>query len=136
MSECCGENGGRKVLLYACSGAANVGEVADRACRELQAAGEAGMSCLAGLGGGIEDLIERAREADLNVVVDGCDIDCGRAVFERVGLSNFIQVRVTDLGVEKSKSVRATAEQVADAVSRIREAIELSVPADPQRKDA
>ena len=44
----CGE--GRQVLLYACSGGANVAEVADKAARELMFAGQGTMFCLAGLG--------------------------------------------------------------------------------------
>jgi uncharacterized metal-binding protein len=41
MAECCG--GGTK-LIYACSGAADVGEIADRVARKLRADGVARMS--------------------------------------------------------------------------------------------
>jgi uncharacterized metal-binding protein len=68
-------------------------------------------------------MVDTARAADLNVVFDGCEINCGRLIFEKLGLDNFVQIRVTDLGVDKSQSVRATPEQVADAVAQAREAI-------------
>lgn len=39
----------KKVLVYACSGAANVAEIADHVARQLTAEGLGQMFCLAGL---------------------------------------------------------------------------------------
>ena len=46
MADCCCSTGTRKktVLLYACSGGANVAEGADRAARELMFAGQGSMA--------------------------------------------------------------------------------------------
>ncbi len=74
-SGCCGGTEKKNVLLYACSGGANVAEVADRAAREVMFAGCGAMFCLAGLGAGIEGMVQTARDADLNVVIDGCPMD-------------------------------------------------------------
>ena len=118
-SECC--DGNRKtVLFYACSGAANVAEVADRAARDLMADGRGAMFCLAGLGAGIDGMIQTARDADLNVVIDGCDVDCAKKIFGNCGLANYVQIRVTDLGIEKAKGVRASDEQVAVVVAKVK----------------
>ena len=119
-------NGGRakrKVLFYACSGGANVAEVADRAARDLMLAGEGTMWCLAGLGAGIESLIETARDADLNVVIDGCPMDCAKKIFDNVGVTNYVQIKSTDLGMEKVKGVRATDEQVATLVAAAKQVL-------------
>jgi uncharacterized metal-binding protein len=51
-SSCCGAGSGKNVLLYACSGGANVAEIADRAARELMFAGCGSLFCLAGIGAG------------------------------------------------------------------------------------
>ena len=32
------------------------------------------------------------------LVIDGCDLDCGRLTMEKNGISNFIHLRLTDLG--------------------------------------
>lgn len=122
-SDCCGGAKSRTVLLYACSGGANVAEVSDRAARELMFAGCGTMFCLAGLGADIPSMIQTARSADLNVVIDGCPMDCTKKIFDRVGLSNYVQVKVTDLGIEKVKGIRCTDEQVAKVVAKAREAI-------------
>ena len=95
-------------------------EAADRAARELMCAGEGSMFCLAGIGAGIDGMVETAREADLNVVIDGCPMDCAKKVFDRAALTNYVQFRVTDLGIEKVKGVRATDEQVTAVLNEVK----------------
>ena len=124
MAECCDGGGGKRtVLLYACSGGANVAEVADRAARELMAAGQGSMFCLAGLGADIPGMIQTARDADLNVVIDGCPMDCAKKVFDRHGITNYRQIKVTDLGIDKAKGIRATDEQVERVAVRVRQVL-------------
>ena len=121
MSTCCGKSAKRTVLLYACSGGANVAEIADRTARQLAAERRGTMFCLAGLGAGIDSMIQTARDARLNVVLDGCPMDCAKKIFDRAGLTNYIQVKVTDLGIEKTKGVRAADSEVARAVAQTKE---------------
>lgn len=111
---------GRNVLLFACSGAANVAEAADRACRRLTYEGDGNMFCLAGLGAGIPGMVQAAKDADLNVVVDGCDVDCGRKILDDRGVKNYVQIRVTDLDIEKVKGAAATDGEVAVVVKRVK----------------
>jgi len=121
-SSCCG-GGGRNVLLYACSGGANVAEIADRAARALMAEGRGSMFCLAGLGADIQGMVQTARDADLNLVIDGCPMDCAKKIFDRHGITDYVQVKVTDLGIEKKKGIRAGDEQVAQTVEAAQAAI-------------
>jgi uncharacterized metal-binding protein len=123
QSECCNPNKSRTVLLYACSGGANVAEISDRAARTLMFDGCGTMFCLAGLGGDIQGMIQTARDADVNLVIDGCPMDCARKTFERHGITNYRYVKVTDLGIEKVKGVRCTQEQVDKVVAKAREAL-------------
>jgi uncharacterized metal-binding protein len=121
QSDCCGGSAKKTVLVYACSGGANVAEIADRAARELMFAVCGSMFCLAGLGAGIPAMIQTAKDADVNLVIDGCPMDCAKKVFEKVGVTNYQSIRVTDLGIEKTKGVRATDEQVVRVVAKARE---------------
>lgn len=120
MSECCG---GKKVLLYACSGGANVAEISDRAARELMFAGQGTMFCLAGLGAEIPGMIQTAKDADLNLVIDGCPLDCAKKIFDKCGVKNYTQIKVTDLGIEKVKGVRCTQEQVDKVIDKAKEVL-------------
>ncbi len=124
MSPSCDCEGERKVLVYACSGAANVAEIADRAARKLASEGKAAMFCLAAFGAGIEPMIDAARNVNLNVVIDGCPMDCGRKIFDKAGLKNYVQIRVTDLGIDETDGAAVTEEQVAVTVVKAAEAID------------
>jgi len=99
-------------LIFACSGAADVGAIADRAARKLTAEGAGKMFCLAGVGGRVEPILEATRAASGILAVDGCPQDCARKCLEEAGFGGFGHLRVTDLGLEKGKSP-ATDERVA-----------------------
>ena len=123
QSDCCGGDAKKTVLLYACSGGANVAEIADRAARELMFSGCGSMFCLAGIGAGIQGMVQTAKDADVNLVLEGCPMECAKKVFEKAGITNYIQVKVTDLGIEKVKGIRATDEQIARLVARAKEVL-------------
>lgn len=120
---CCSGKGGKIVLLYACSGGANVGEMADRAARQLMYDGLGAMLCVTGIGGGVQGMIQKANDADLNVVIDGCDLDCGKNCFEKAGVRNYVQVKVTDLGIEKAKPKAASQKEIEKVVAKVRQVI-------------
>jgi len=120
---CCGSGPTRTVLLHACSGGANVGEISDRATRELMQAGCGTMFCLAGLGGDIQGMVQTARDADVNLVIDGCPMDCAKKAFGRHGLTNYRQIKVTDLDIEKEKGARGSSEQVEVTVAKARDVL-------------
>jgi len=119
-ASCCGSEADKVVLLYACSGGANVGEIADKAARELMFESKSTMFCLAGLGGDIQGMVQTARDADVNLVIDGCPMDCAKKTFDRHGIANYRQIKVTDLGIEKVKGMRCTAEQVDKVIAKAR----------------
>ncbi len=120
---CCDAGPKKNVLFYACSGGANVAEVADRAAREMMSADKGMMFCLAGLGAGVESMIQAARDADLNVVIDGCPVDCAKKIFDKLGVTNYVQIKVTDLDIEKTKAVRCTQKQIDKVVAEARKAL-------------
>lgn len=91
-------------LIFTCSGAADVGEISDRAARKLSGMGPGKMYCLAGIGGNISGIIASARGAEKVLVIDGCHLDCARKTMEEKGIASFLHLRVTDLGMTKSKS--------------------------------
>ena len=125
MSECCdSKKKETTVLFYSCSGGANVAEIADRAARAQMYAGNGTMFCLAGLGANIDGMINTAQKADINIVIDGCNIDCARKIFERQGLSNYKHLRVTDLGIEKVKGTCATDDQVRNVTAKVDELLD------------
>ena len=112
----CSCGGGSVTLIFACSGAANVGKMADEAARKLAREGKGRMYCLAGLGGDVKEIVEMARSADRVLVIDGCPTDCAKKTVERAGIRRYAFVRVTDLGMEKGKTP-VTEETIAKAAA-------------------
>lgn len=100
----CNEESGPPALVYACSGAADVGEIADHAARLLDSDEKAWMSCLAGIGGRVSGLMANAAAAPALLAIDGCPLDCAKKTLELAGFTNVRHLRVTDLGFKKGKS--------------------------------
>jgi len=96
--------GGAPTLIFACSGAANTGAMADLAARKLARGGAGKMYCLAGLGADIQPMIDTSKAAGKVLAIDGCPTDCARKTLERVGIEGSLCVRVTELGIEKGKT--------------------------------
>ena len=119
--------GGSVTILLPCSGAADTGEIADRAARKFAKGGCAGMFCLAGVGANISGFIASAKGADRLLVVDGCNLDCARKTLAEKGITeNIIHLRVTDLGFVKGKSP-ATAERVDAVVAELGKKLTVSL---------
>jgi len=105
----------RQRLVFACSGAADVGAVADLAARRLAADGTAAMYCLAGVGGRVPAILKTVASAERVAAIDGCPLDCARKSLEQAGFSDFGHLRLTDLGLEKGKSPATEANVAAAA---------------------
>ena len=99
-SECCGGNEA-ETLIFTCAGAAYSGQVSNRAGVNLMQNGTGILFCIAAVGAGIPDKLERARAAGRRIAIDGCEEHCARKILERADLSVEVHVDVTSLGVEK-----------------------------------
>ena len=111
---------GNTDLMFSCSGAADIAEIGDRAVRTLHKAGDAKMFCLAGIAGKVELIEVNTRGADRILVVDGCDSDCAKKTMEFGGFTDFIHLRVSDLGMEKGKTP-VTDERIAIVAAKLRD---------------
>ena len=100
MADCCKTE---TKLIYACSGAADVGEIADRVARRLRTEGAAGMSCLAGIGAGLSGYVQSAKGVDVNITIDGCKIGCAKKTLEKIGVTPTSYI-LTDMGLIKGET--------------------------------
>ncbi len=101
MGECACNSGTK--IIYSCSGAADVGEIADRAVRALRREGFAQGSCVAAIGAGLPGFVESAKGADVNITVDGCPVACSKKILENLGVTPVSYV-VTEMGFKKGGS--------------------------------
>lgn len=98
-------------LIFACSGASDVGHLTDLAARALAKDGAGKMYCLAGIGGRVESMLAMTRSAKKIVALDGCAQECARKTLELAGFNAFAHLKLEDLGLAKGESP-PTAERV------------------------
>jgi uncharacterized metal-binding protein len=105
-------------LVFACSGAADVGELTDLAARQLSREGVAAMSCLASIGARDEDITFNAMLADRILLLDGCPKACARRAFEAAGVRReWLHLELSEIGLRKTRSPR-TPENVRKVMAR------------------
>jgi uncharacterized metal-binding protein len=91
-------------LIFSCSGAADVGELADRAARNLTRDGHGKMFCLAGIGGKVSGIMKTTEAAVSILAIDGCPLDCAKKSLEEAGFKKVNHLRLSDLGFEKGQT--------------------------------
>ena len=115
MSEGEQNAGSGGVVIYACSGCSDAGELADRAARALSQQQLGEMSCLAGIGGRVKPLMLKAQRAEHIVAIDGCPLNCARHTLELAGFTDIHHLELHRLGLRKG-SCPPTEERIAVAV--------------------
>jgi uncharacterized metal-binding protein len=123
-NECCS---GKATVIFTCSGAANVGQVANQAAVDLQQEGVGKMLCLAGIGSHNSGMIASGRGSDRVVGIDGCPIACTKKALEHAEVPMAEYVVVTELGFAKQAHDGVVD---ADAVARVKEAVKRRLAAD------
>ena len=103
-------------LIFACSGASDVGAISDRAARKMAAAGVGKMYCLAGIGGRVNNIMVNTQAADVILAIDGCSQACAKNVLEKADFKDFKHIVITDLGMIKGKTP-VTDENIAKAAA-------------------
>lgn len=91
-------------LIFSCSGAADVGAVADQAARKLTRDGAGKMFCLAGIGGRVSGIMATTEAASKVLAIDGCPLNCVKATLEQAGFKTFEHLQLADLGMEKGNT--------------------------------
>jgi uncharacterized metal-binding protein len=112
---------GGDTLIFACSGAADVGAISDQAARKMTREGAGKMFCLTGVGGRVPGIMEKTKAAVRIVAIDGCSLDCAKKCLESAGITTFKHLRITDLGMEKGKAgiTEQNVAKVAQAASSL-----------------
>lgn len=125
MTENCCETPGITAMLLPCSGGSNVGQLANRAAVELTTEGCGRIFCLAGIGGRLSGFVQSAKDAEALVVIDGCEIACGKATLQSAGipLPRHRHLVVTEYGIEKNKDFNLKPEEVELVKETVKNAI-------------
>lgn len=91
-------------LIFACSGAADVGAIADQAARKMTKDGAGRMFCMAGIGGRVPGIMATTQSAAKILAIDGCPLNCVKNSLELAGFKKHEHLQLADLGMEKGKT--------------------------------
>jgi uncharacterized metal-binding protein len=120
VEKCC--QGGGDIMILACSGGSNVGQLSNQAAVELTQDGFGKMFCLAGIGGQLSGFVQSAKDVPEMVAIDGCAVGCAKAILRQAQVPLKHYLVLTDEGIEKNKDFnlqRADVEKVKSAVKRV-----------------
>ena len=92
-----------RTLIYACSGCSDVAQLANSVALRLDHAGEAEMSCIAGVGGGVPGLVRIARSGRPIVAIDGCQMHCASHCLSKAGVIPTEHVKLYEKGLCKRR---------------------------------
>ncbi|BBD09883.1 putative zinc-binding protein [Desulfovibrio ferrophilus] len=120
-TKCSCECGTAPTLIFSCSGAADVGEMADQAARSLTREGKGKMFCLAGIGGRVSGIMKTTEAAAKILAIDGCPLNCARKSLEEAGFKDFIHLGLADMGLKKGETTldQTSLERVIDEATRL-----------------
>jgi len=104
-------------MVFACSGAADVGAITDLAARQLQRERYASMCCVAAIAADVPEIVEKARQAGRILVLDGCSELCARRILESAGIEGFGALSLDELGWAKGRTP-ASDEKVEETVRK------------------
>lgn len=88
-------------LVYSCSGCSNIAQLANDVAVKMDREGFAEMSCIAGVGGNVIPLVQKAKSGRKIIAIDGCVLKCAKSCLNNVGVEPNIHYVLTDYGLKK-----------------------------------
>lgn len=88
-------------LVYSCSGCSSAAQLANHVAVRLDREGLAEMSCIAGVGGDVEPLVNTAASERPIVALDGCHLHCVKNCLRRHGIAPAMHYTLSELGIRK-----------------------------------
>lgn len=120
--ECCTPGG--NIMILACSGGSNVGQLSNQAAIELTQEGFGKMFCLAGIGGHLDGFVQSAKDVPAMVAIDGCEVGCAKAILQHseVPVNNYLVL--TELGIEKNKDFNLKSQDIRKVKAAVKSVCE------------
>lgn len=112
---CCGR--ANTTLIFACSGASNVGQLSNGLAVLLAREGHGKMSCLAGVGAHLSGFVVSAKDCPRLVAIDGCEQHCALKLLRHVEAEPHLHLTLTERGFVKQHGIPVSDEDLERAYS-------------------
>jgi uncharacterized metal-binding protein len=115
-------------LVYSCSGCSSAAQMTNWLAIQLDRAGRAEMSCIAGVGGDVPSLVKKATSGRTIIAIDGCALECARSCLARHGVEPDVHHRLDGVGVRKRLGQDFDPEQAAETLAGLTELLDHRLP--------
>jgi uncharacterized metal-binding protein len=110
-------------LVYSCSGCSNVAQLANTLAVRLDRQGLAEMSCIAGVGGHVSALVNKARSGRRILALDGCPLQYVENCLKQHGLHADVHLILSHYGLRKRYAEDCTEAQCDELFEGIKQLI-------------
>lgn len=90
-------------IVYSCSGCSSAAQMANYLAVSLDRVGAGEMSCIAGVGGNVKNLVKVALSGRKIIAIDGCSLACVKACLGNHEIVPDVHIELTKLGVPKKQ---------------------------------
>ncbi|MBE2229923.1 MAG: putative zinc-binding protein [Chitinophagaceae bacterium] len=112
-----------KPIVYSCSGCSSAAQMTNYLAVRLNREGIAEMSCIAGVGGNIKNIVKTARSGRPIIAIDGCPLACAKACLGNHSITPDIHFELSALGVKKKLQEEYDTEEAETVYETISEKI-------------
>ncbi|TZF81168.1 zinc-binding protein [Pedobacter sp. BS3] len=109
-----------KPIVYSCSGCSSAAQLANYVAVKLDRSGEAEMSCIAGVGGNVKNLVRVATSGRKIIAIDGCPLACVKASLAMHGVTATVHVQLAEMGVKKKQHEDFDLDEAREVMENIR----------------
>lgn len=88
-------------LVYSCSGCSSAAQMANYLAIQLDRQGDAEMSCIAGVGGHVKQLVRTACSGRPIIALDGCPLECVKNCLAMHDIKPTQHILLNSFGVKK-----------------------------------
>ncbi|GAA3981330.1 hypothetical protein GCM10022279_01190 [Comamonas faecalis] len=106
-------------LVYSCSGCSSAAQLANQVAVQMDRRGVAEMSCIAGVGGDVPQLVRVATSGRPIIALDGCPLECVRHSLARHGVAPARHYQLHKYGVKKRKHQDFDPAQAAQVLAQV-----------------
>lgn len=113
------ESGRSHPLVYSCSGCSSAAQLANQVALQLDRRGVAEMSCIAGVGGHVPQLMKIVRSGRPIIALDGCPLVCVKSSLTCHGIAADRHYQLQQYGVKRRPHEDFDPEQAAMVLERV-----------------
>ncbi|GAB1445807.1 MAG: putative zinc-binding protein [Cyclobacteriaceae bacterium] len=112
-------------LVYSCSGCSSAAQMANYLAIKLDRKGLAEMSCIAGVGGNVKNLVRTAKSGRKLIAIDGCPLACVKACLSNHSLQPDWHIELRGMGIAKKQGEDFDREEAEEILEKISSEVEI-----------